>query len=77
MIPEVQNVFFNINVSVPSIGSSGRVGGPRNKIYVAAFGGHPFYDLLLARLESAYLLIWGAHGIWEQDLGTFMISRPI
>ena len=33
--------------------------------------------LLLARLESAYLLISDAHRIWGQDLGTFMISRPI
>ena len=33
--------------------------------------------LLLARLESAYSLIQGARSIWEQDLGTFMISRPI
>ena len=32
---------------------------------------------LLARLESAYSLIWGSHKIWGQDLGTFMISRPI
>ena len=34
-------------------------------------------QLLLARLESAYSLIPGAHEIWEQGLGTFMISRPI
>ena len=27
--------------------------------------------------ESAYSLIWGAHRIWGQGLGTFMISRPI
>ena len=33
--------------------------------------------LLLARLESAYSLTRGAHGIWGQGLGTFMISRPI
>ena len=32
---------------------------------------------LLARLESAYSLIWGAHRIWGQDLGTFMISRLV
>ena len=31
---------------------------------------------LLARLESAYSLIWGSHKILGQDLGTFMISRP-
>ena len=31
---------------------------------------------LLARLESAYPLIWGALQIWGQYLGTFMISRP-
>ena len=34
-------------------------------------------EFLLARLESAYSLIWGAHKIWGQDIGTFMISRPI
>ena len=34
-------------------------------------------EFLLARLESAYLLIWGSHKIWAQDLDTFMISRPI
>ena len=28
-------------------------------------------------LESAYSLNWGAREIWGQDLGTFMISRPI
>ena len=28
-------------------------------------------------LESAYSLISGSHRIWGQDLGTFMISRPI
>ena len=37
--------------------------------------------LLLARLESAYSLIWGASRDlgkeWRGDLGTFMISRPI
>ena len=33
--------------------------------------------LLLTRLESAYLLIRGAHEIWEQSLDTFMKSRPI
>ena len=33
--------------------------------------------LLLARLESAYSLIRGAHEIFGQSLGTFMISRPI
>ena len=32
---------------------------------------------LLAHLESAYSLIRGAHEIWRQDLGTFMISEPI
>ena len=32
---------------------------------------------LLARLGSAYSLIWGAHEIWGQSLGTFMMSRPI
>ena len=30
--------------------------------------------LLLPRLESAYSLIQGAHEIWGQSLGTFMIS---
>ena len=33
--------------------------------------------LLLARLESAYSLIFSAHEIWGQDLGTFMINRSI
>ena len=33
-------------------------------------------DLLLARLESAYSLIWGSHEIWGKG-GTFMISRHI
>ena len=33
-------------------------------------------DFLLAHLESAYSLIWGARRIWGQDLGTFMTSRP-
>ena len=37
-------------------------------LHVAIFAGS---------LESAYSLIWGAHEIWGQDLGTFMISRPI
>ena len=32
---------------------------------------------LLAGLESAYSLIRGAHEIWGQSLGTFMISSPI
>ena len=34
-------------------------------------------SLLLACLESAYSLICGALRIWQKDLGTFMISRPI
>ena len=33
--------------------------------------------ILLTHLESVYSLIWGARDIWGQDLGTFMISRPI
>ena len=36
--------------TMPSIGSSGRVGGgggKKHEIYVAAFGGHLFYDLFL------------------------------
>ena len=33
--------------------------------------------LLLARLESAYSLVRGAHETWGQSLDTFMISRPI
>ena len=32
---------------------------------------------LTLTLESAYSLILGAHRIWGQGLGTFMISRPI
>ena len=28
---------------------------------------HDSYRLLLARLESAYSLIWGSHEIWGQD----------
>ena len=35
-------------------------------------------DSLLARLESAYSLIWGSHEIWGKGGGsTFMISWPI
>ena len=33
--------------------------------------------LIAGSLESAYSLISGSHRIWGQDLGTFMISRPI
>ena len=33
--------------------------------------------LIAGSLESAYSLNWGAREIWGQDLGTFMISRPI
>ena len=33
--------------------------------------------LVAGSLESAYSLNWGAREIWGQDLGTFMISRPI
>ena len=33
--------------------------------------------LFAGSLESAYSLNWGAREIWGQDLGTFMISRPI
>ena len=37
--------------------------------------------LLLAHLESGYSLIWSAQEIWGkgggEDLGMFMISRPI
>ena len=33
--------------------------------------------LVAGSLESAYSSIWGSHEIWGQDLGTFMISRPI
>ena len=36
-----------------------------------------FIEILLACLESAYSLIWSAHRIWGQDLGTFMISGPV
>ena len=32
---------------------------------------------LLALLESDYSLIRGAHRIWGQGLGTFIISKPI
>ena len=39
------------------------------------------FGFLLARLESAYSLIWDAHEIWGQSgggvFGTFVISRPI
>ena len=36
-----------LNINVSSSGSSGRVrgGGEKHEIYVAAFGGHLFYDL--------------------------------
>ena len=33
--------------------------------------------IIAGSLESAYSLNWGAREIWGQDLGTFMISRPI
>ena len=33
--------------------------------------------LIAGSLESAYSLNWGALKICRQDLGTFMISRPI
>ena len=35
------------------------------------------HDIIADSRESAYSLNWGAREIWEQDLGTFMISRPI
>ena len=34
-------------------------------------------SFIAGSLESAYSLNWGTHEIWEQDLGSFMISRPI
>ena len=39
---------------VNSIGSSGRVGGggKKHEIYVAAFGGHLFYDLFVQGLRG-------------------------
>ena len=33
--------------------------------------------IIAGSLESAYSLNWGAREIWGQDLGTFMIRRPI
>ena len=36
-----------------------------------------FDSVFAGALESAYSLNWGAREIWGQDLGTFMISRPI
>ena len=50
------------------------VGGGILKLFAGSFR----VSLLLARLESAYSLIWGAR--WDfgiQDLGTFMISRSM
>ena len=35
------------------------------------------FHVIAGSLESAYSLNWGAREIWGQDLGTFMISRPI
>ena len=34
-------------------------------------------NFIAGSLESAYSSIWGSHEIWGQDLGTFMISRPM
>ena len=36
-----------------------------------------FLWFIAGSLESAYSSIWGSHKIWGQDLGIFMISRPI
>ena len=49
-----------------------------NVLYLLYFRTIQVFSLsLLTRLESAYSLIWGAQRIWGQDLGTFMINRPI
>ena len=39
---------------------------------IAAITVSDLANFLLARLESAYLLIWGAHEIWGQSIGTFV-----
>ena len=45
---------YILNGQMDSIGSSGRIeGGKKHEIYVAAFGGHLFYDLFVQGWRGA------------------------